>query len=269
MEIKYAKYHGCGNDFIITEEKENTDYSKVSKALCNRYTGIGADTFIVVKKDDKLTITFYNADGTRAPMCGNGIRCASAYFRDHLNVYEDEYKIHTDSGVRTVYYKDGLYKINMGKPDYSIKKLDIDFDKDELFDYNLEYKGKTYNLNAVFMTTHHLVIIVDDLNISEEIGSYFCNHKLFTKKINVNFVKILDRNNIMCKTYERGVGFTKACGSGTSSCFVVLRRKGLIDNNMTSNYEYGKLIISEENGDIYMLGPAKQIANNINFVSHE
>lgn len=264
----FSKYHGCGNDFIITLYEENVNYNELSKKMCNRYTGIGADTFIVIKKTDMFEVYFYNADGTLAPMCGNGIRCAAAYLYDNDLMKEDVYNLRTLSGIRKVFRLGNEYLINMGKPDYTKYRLDIDetvTDNDELFDYNHIYKDVKYNLNAIFMTTHHLVIPVDSLDISDEVGNYFCTHPMFTKMINVNFVKVIDKNTIKLRTFERGCGWTKACGSGSSSSVAVLNRKGILDKEVKVLYEYGTLTIKLVDDEVLMQGPAVRIADKINF----
>ena len=264
--VKFLKYHGCGNDFIICEHQEGLDYSNITKKICNRFTGIGADTFIAIDSK-KYRIWFYNADGTEAPMCGNGIRCAAAYLKHQGCVNTDTINITTDSGIRKVYYKENdLYSINMGKPSYRKEDIDLDYEKEELFDEEFIFKNKKYNLNALFFTTHHLVIPVDDLNIPDEVGEYFCKHPVFTKMINVDFVKIIDQNTISQRTYERGCGWTKACGSGATSSVAVLQRKGILDNTVKVLFEYGTVIISKENDEYFMTGPAEKIADNINFI---
>jgi len=264
----FSKYHGCGNDFIIMEYVEGVDYNTLSRDICNRFTGIGADTFIMIKKTDMFEIYFYNADGTQAPMCGNGIRCAAAYLYDNDLMKEDIYQLRTLSGIRTVYRVGNEYMINMGKPDFSKQTLSIEpsiNDSYELYDYKCEFKGKEYNLNGVFMTTHHLVIPVDDLDITDEVGEYFCTHPMFLKMINVNFVKVIDENTITLRTYERGCGWTKACGSGSSSSVVILNRKGLVNKEVKVLYQYGTLTIKLVNGEVFMQGPAVRIANKINY----
>lgn len=272
MNVILSKYHGCGNDFLIMKYDNNIkDYSKLVKKSCHRYIGIGADTFITIKDDKIPEVKFFNADGTEAPMCGNGIRCAAAYLRNHLKKEANDYEISTASGVRKVYYQDEMYKINMGKPIYDILKLDIDeklYYKKELFDEMHNYNGQEFNLNAIFMTTHHLVIPVKEISlndISDKTGEYFCKHPLFKKKINVDFVKVIDRNHIEMRTYERGVGWTKACGSGACSCFAVLNRKNIVDEEIIARFEYGEVVITKENGEVYMKGPAVEISKKIEF----
>lgn len=263
--LLFNKYHGCGNDFIICEYQENINYSEITKKICNRYTGIGADTLIVIEPKTPR-IWFYNADGTLAPMCGNGIRCAAAYLKNNNYVTEDIVNIETTTGVREVYYlENNLYKINMGKPSYKKEDIDLEYEKEELFDEEYIYEDKSYNLNAIFFTTHHLVVLVDDLNISDNVGEYFCKHPMFKKMINVDFVKIIDNKTITMKTYERGCGWTKACGSGATSSVAVLNRKGIVGNKVEVIFEYGSLIITKENDEFYMCGPGVLVAENIKF----
>ena len=154
----------------------------------------------------------------------------------------------------------------MGYPSYKKEDIDLEYEKEELFNEEFEFKGKKYNLNALFFTTHHLVIPVDDLNIPDEVGEYFCTHPIFTKMINVDFVKIIDSNTISQRTYERGCGWTKACGSGATSSVNILQRKGLVNDKVKVIFEYGELIISKEKDGYYMTGPATKIADNINFI---
>lgn len=266
MKTKFLKYHGCGNDFIVCEYDEKLDYSEITRKICNRYIGIGADTLIAIEPKEPR-IWFYNADGTYAPMCGNGIRCAAAYLKHNNYVNSDTIDIKTSTGIRKVYYLDNdLYKINMGKPDYKKESIDLEYEKEELFDEDFIIDNKKYNLNALFFTTHHLVVIVDELDITDKVGHYLCTHPMFKKGINVDFIKIVDRQTIIQRTYERGCGWTKACGSGATSSVAVLNRKGLVDDKVDVLFEYGTVTITKENDEYYMSGPATLVAKNIEFV---
>lgn len=266
MFIKCFKYHGCGNDFIIINENNTINYNDFAVKVCDRYSGIGADTLIVVSVKDIFEARFFNSDGTEAPMCGNGIRCAAKFLKDECNKDELKYIIKTSSGNREVFFEDDLYKINMGKPIYSCLQLSINSDKEEFFEEKMNFESKDIEVSAVYMTTHHLVINVNNFDDIEKMGKYFCNNKIFEKKINVNFVRIINEDEVSIKTYERGVGWTNACGSGTCAVFAVLNRKKLIKNKMIAEYKYGKLIITKENDEIYMKGPAIRVAKDILFL---
>ena len=193
----------------------------------------------------------------------------------YITATPDNYELNDEirSGMKATWEKGGFSIASFDvwdnrTADFSKETLSIEknvTNNDELFDYNHEFKGKTYNLNAVFMTTHHLVIPVDDLEITDEVGEYFCTHPMFKKMINVNFVQVIDENTIKLRTYERGCGWTGACGSGSSSSVVVLNRKGFVNKEVKVLYKYGTLTIKLINGEVFMQGPAQRIANKINY----
>lgn len=260
--MKLAKYHGCGNDFLMGVWQEDVDYSALAIKYCDRHSGVGADGVIVGKNNNgRYEMVFYNADGSRAPMCGNGIRCLVAYLKDEKLINGSSVEIDTLSGIRTIIIKDYTYVVNMGKPSYDKNLLDIDCKGKDFLNQIMTYKGKEYEVNGIFMTTHHVVIPVDDLDVPEDVGMYFCKNPIFTKGMNVDFVKVVDSNNILIKTYERGVGWTKNCGSGSCASFVILNNKGLVDKEINVKLEYGMLHITKDNEDIIMEGPAEKICD--------
>lgn len=256
MRIKISKYHGCGNDFIIMDECDEIDYSKLAVKLCNRYTGVGADGFILCKKDP-LEMIFYNADGTRAPMCGNGIRCFSRYLFDKGYQNKHVFDVITLAGVMKVFVKSlnpFLVQINMGKPLFGKKHIksieNIDY-------YALTIHQQEYILHGVFMGTIHTVVFVDDIDqiLKSDVGRIICNHSLFLEKTNVNFVQVIDEEHFIVRTYERGVGWTNACGTGACAAFVIGQKLNKCHKKVTVLLPYGELQISGED-DIFMQGPA-------------
>lgn len=257
-----SKYHGCGNSFIIGLYKDGINYSTLAKKICNKDIGIGADGMILCKGHSPFEMVFYNADGTQGPMCGNGIRCMCAYLRDNGYEKNDIITIKTLSGTRKVKCEENHYEVNMGKPYFDPILLDIR-NKEVIINKKMEFQNVEYICNAIYMTTHHLVILVDNVNISNETGNFFCTNELFKKGINVNFVKVIDQDNIIVHTYERGVGWTKACGSGSCASYVILKRERLINDKVTVHFEYGELLISQIDNDIIMKGPVDCISRNI------
>lgn len=250
--MKFEKYHGLGNDFLITEDLSIVGNSELIKSVCNRYTGIGSDGLIIVKKDP-LEMIFYNQDGTRGEMCGNGIRCFSYYCYNHNLVDSNNFECHTLDGVKHLEIKSDspfIVKVKMGEMIDKIESI------------NIEFNGKQYLVYSLNFGVPHAVIYTTE-KITEELGKYISNHPYFVNKTNVNFVNIIDENNIKIITYERGVGFTKACGTGSCSSVVVSKKLGLVKNEVFVHQALGKLLITIEDNNIYMEGPSKKVGEII------
>lgn len=238
--MKFEKYQGLGNDFIILDE--DIDEKRV-KELCDRHFGIGADGLIIYTYKDGLPyMKFFNADGSRAKMCGNGIRCYAAYLYSKKIPYT---KIYTLAGIKEIEKIDDKYKVYMGK-------AKIDF---------LEYSYKDLKLNSINTGTEHCVIIADkSLKELEIIAKDLSNRKdLFPKGTNVNMINIKDRKNIQMYTYERGVGITLACGTGACASAYLANLKKLVEPKVRVQLLGGVLEITISKDDIYMLGDAKKV----------
>ena len=250
--MKFEKYHGLGNDFLITEDLSIVGNSELIKSVCNRYTGIGSDGLIIVKKDP-LEMIFYNQDGTRGEMCGNGIRCFSYYCYNHNLLDSNNFECHTLDGVKHLEIKSNspfIVKVKMGEMIDKIESINIEFNDKQYLVYSLNFGVP----HAVIYTTEE---------ITEELGKYISNHPYFVNKTNVNFVNIIDENNIKIITYERGVGFTKACGTGSCSSVVVSKKLGLVKNEVFVHQALGKLLITIEDNNKYMEGPSKKVGEII------
>lgn len=256
--MKFLKMHGCGNDFIIADYKENIDYSNLAIKICDRYVGVGADGLILVKTNP-LEMIYYNSDGSRAPMCGNGIRCFALYCYYNKIVNDLNFDVLTLAGIMKIEIKDlnpFNVRVNMGKAIYDnslIKAYD-----------DLSFKGRIIKVNdlevkiySLFAGTIHTVIFVDDFNdkvldYAKDISDFY----LFREKTNVNFVKVVNKDTIYVKTFERGCGWTFACGTGCCASVYVANELGKINNEANVILKYGTLNIKIED-NIYMTGPAK------------
>ena len=263
--INFYKYHGCGNDFIIVKEEDikDVDLTDFIISICNRYTGIGADG-LMIDMNDKIEMKFYNQDGRSGTMCGNGLRSFAAYLKDSKKVTEDNFEIITPAGImhiKTINNNPYIFNANLGRYSYDTKLLEIDTLKNEFIDEVIKFKNREVIATAVFIGTKHLVVITDNKNdlYDESLGLYLSTHDIFKDDINVDFVYIIDNQNILMHTYERGVGFTKACGTGACASFIVLKEKGLCNEFLNVHMELGSLKISNNNDDIIMEGPAEKI----------
>ena len=273
--VKFEKYQGLGNDFIIVNEKELIekgipDYNEFAALVCDRHFGIGADGLLILKYVANMPFMFYyNSDGSQAPMCGNGIRCFAHYIKNNNIVGEDTFVVKVVPGDLTIEThqeeeNDFWAKVNMGKPIFAVNKI-IKTDKEEFINEKITVNNQEIEVSYIFMGTDHAVVFVEDLtNVNVvELGAAIENYtELFPKKTNVNFVQVKDRKNIEIITWERGAGLTLACGTGATASSVVANYLGLVENKVNVRVPGGELII-EANGkdsDAFMTGPSEKIA---------
>jgi len=266
--IPFQKYHGLGNDFIIYNEKDvlGKDYSDLAIKSCNRNTGIGADGMIIcVKKGPtRAEMVFYNADGSRAKMCGNGVRAFSQYLFDNAILKGTSYEIETLAGVMLIELdlSNGFQAtVNMGTPDFTPSSIPISRE-DEVINEKMNIIDKDFNITALLMGATHSVIFVDDLSSFDMIkyGSFIENMELFPDRTNVNFVEIKNSTNIKMQTFERGAGLTLACGTGACSAVVVGNKLNKLDKEVCVQLPLGELIIKLTDKGVFMTGPSEKIA---------
>lgn len=274
--LKFEKYHGAGNDFIIVNEKDLIekgipDYNELASQICDRHFGIGADGLLILKYVASMPFMFYyNSDGSQAPMCGNGIRCFSHYLKSNSIEENNTFIVKTLSGdllIETHYDRDEnefSAKVNMGKPIFDVKKL-INIEEERFLREKMNIGGDEVEISYIFMGTDHSVIFVDDFNKYDidKIGRRIENYtELFPKKVNVNFVKVKDRKNMEVITWERGAGRTLACGTGATASTVLARLFGYVDEKVNVVVPGGELIIEygQEGDDAFMTGPSEEIA---------
>lgn len=256
MKVEFMKYHGCGNDFLLINFTDEIDYSDLAKKICNRNLGVGADGIIVFQAPS--TMLFYNADGSAGSMCGNGLRCLARYLHDIKKVDNDCFIVNTPAGPKPVMILGELIEINLGKPDFSGKVMKI---KDEPDNY-IGQKICGIEVSAVFTGAAHLVVYVDDIETVEtKTGMALSNHSLFTDRINVNFVKMINRETFAVRTFERGVGWTAACGTGAAAVYAISYLKGLCAEAISVRFRYGTVKVHYNNQhQLLLTGPAEKIA---------
>ena len=266
--LKFQKYHGLGNDFIIFNTKDSsiTNYGELAIKICNRKTGIGADGLIAISFDNDIPrMNFFNSDGTTDSMCGNGIRCMSHYLRKNNLISQSSFPINTAAGqliVETSEVGDNfLVKVNMGQPNFSPDSIPAISDS-EIINRPLEIDGVTYLFTSLFMGTAHTVIFVDKTSdeLAEKLGPLFNDINLFPMETNVNFVEIINKKHIIIKTFERGAGLTLACGTGSCASVIVGNKFNLLEKEVTVSHQLGDLKI-DINNNIFMTGPSVFIAN--------
>ena len=277
--LKFEKYQGAGNDFIIVTERELIEkgipeYGEFASQVCDRHFGIGADGLIILKYVASMPFMFFfNGDGSQAPMCGNGIRCFSHYLVNNHLVEGDELVVKTVPGdlmIRVNYDEekdDFSARVNMGKPVFNVKEL-INTEKEQFLREKINVDGTEIEISYIFMGTDHSVIFVNDFNDYniDEFGKKIENYTdLFPKKVNVNFVKVYDRERMEVITWERGAGRTLACGTGATASAVLARTFDFVDSKVNVKVPGGQLVIEYEGGenDAFMTGPSEKIAEGL------
>ena len=273
MEINFTKMKGLGNDFILMDYIDDLDYSRLSKKMCDRHFGIGADGLIVVnpldmRKDDAdISWHIYNSDGTEPQMCGNGIRCLAKYVKDRGLVDKNKFSVNTLKGiVEPEILDNGEVRVNMGAP--ILEKDKIPFSGDKALNFSIELDNNCFIANAISMGNPHCVIFVDNDTkmLAEIFGSEIENNTNFPEKTNVEFVKILFRNEINMDVWERGCGITLACGTGSCASVVAGILNDLLDTKVKVNLPGGSLLIEWDgnvNSPVYMTGNAKTVFSGV------
>jgi diaminopimelate epimerase len=277
--IKFTKMQGLGNDFICMNYEDVYKYNlKIfSKFICDRHFGIGADGLILIgtSKVADCKMRIFNSDGTEAEMCGNGIRCLAKYVYEKNIVKKEKIRIETLAGIKEVKYKLENEKImalnvNMGTPQLDINKLPIYIPNNYKYKERkckILIKAQDKEFLGLFLTVGnpHTVIEIKDIKNFEvtKYGKIVENYKYFPQKTNVEFVEIVNENNIKLRVWERGVGETFACGTGAVAAAYAMYIENKIKNNVVVELEGGKLNISidEKTNEVYMEGPAVNIFN--------
>ena len=257
MAIKFEKWQGLGNDFIILFDDVAT--SDLAIKMCDRNFGIGADGLFCPTKSDTADIgwKFYNSDGSIAQMCGNGIRCFAKFAKEHGFVNKDKFSVETLRGVVTPeILENGNVLVDMGEPIFEPDKIPVNVDNAN----NFIIQG--FDATAVSMGNPHCVIYCDeDCAIqAQAFGRSIENDTIFPEKTNVEFINIISSNRIKMSVWERGCGLTLACGTGACASVVVGYRKMLIRNNCDVVLPGGILNVEyRDDNHVYLQGDAKKV----------
>lgn len=273
--MKFSKLQAAGNDFILANgiEYENMNLSEVAKKVCDRHFGIGADGFMTCEKSliADIKMNYYNSDGSRGEMCGNGIRCFSKFVYDNKIVTKDKFSVETDAGIKYIELslnENGnieYISVDMGSVDFSSVAVPCTLNEKEVCESEIEVDGKKIRITAVLMGVPHTVIFVDDYEKYDvnRLGKAIEYHQVFPRKTNVNFIKVLDDKNILIKTWERGAGRTLGCGTGCCSSAAVAYKLGKVKENKIKMITEGGEVFVEIGQDysIRMKGKADTICN--------
>lgn len=274
--MKFTKMHGCGNDYIyingFTEKIAQEKKPELVQKISDRHFGIGGDgaIFINPSTEADFEMEMYNADGSRAEMCGNGIRCVAKYVYDKGMTDKTKISIISCGQIKylELFLKDGkvdTVKVNMGAPVLQAEEIPVitDAGLETVVDVPITVQDKEYKMTCVSMGNPHAVVFMDDVEhlAIEQIGPYFEKHERFPKKINTEFVKVIDRSHVQMRVWERGTGETLACGTGCCATVVACILNHLTDDTVTVKLLGGEIEITwdREANLVYMTGPAETV----------
>ncbi|XRO76163.1 diaminopimelate epimerase [Methanocaldococcus sp. 10A] len=285
--MEFTKMHALGNDYIVInefdgEKVKEEEKGNFAKKICRRGFSVGADGVIFIQKptSDEYDVRFriFNSDGSEAEMCGNGIRCFSKYVYERI-MKKNPLKVETKGGLRISEMEiegDEVKKIKvyMGVPKFKLKDIPMDVEGYKEDDEFLNGELKLTNpylpkvkLSVVNVGNPHAVIFVEDNGIDLDfvrkhlnvIGKEIEHHEAFPERINVHFVKVLNHNEIRIVTWERGAGYTTACGTGTTASVIIAHKLGKTSNRVLAHLDGGDLEIEIKDDGVYMIGDAVMV----------
>jgi diaminopimelate epimerase len=268
--MRFWKYHALGNDYLVMDPKDLAAPLTVEqiKVICHRNFGVGSDGVLLgplPSTKAPFGLRIFNPDGSEAEKSGNGLRIFSRYLWDRKLVGEKEFTIETPGGVvkSTVFESGRMVRVEMGKVTFWSDEIPVTGPRREVINEKISVGGKTFTFCSAAIGNPHCVLPLPEVSaeMAKEFGPLIETHSNFPKRINVQFLKVLDRANIQIEIWERGAGYTLASGSSSSAAASVAHKLGLCDRSITVHMPGGKLSIEIGDGfDILMTGPVTKVA---------
>lgn len=272
----FVKTHALGNEYIVLDE-EKISFALTEKAIkriCNVNFGIGSDGILLKVSSSKADfgLRIFNPDGSEAEKSGNGLRIFCKFLYDYGFTNSDSFSVETKGGIvhaqiiETSNKKARIISVDMGRAIFNSREIPTLFQTDEVIGEKITVYDREFEINCVSVGNPHCVIIKDQLDIDEvkKYGKGIENHAMFPNRINVQFAKVISRNEVEVLIWERGAGFTLVSGSSSSAVACVLRKMGLINNDVKIKMLGGELKINiDDHWNIRMTGEARQIAEGV------
>lgn len=270
MSIHFHKYHALGNDYIVIDPNHfpiNLNESNI-KLICDRNFGIGSDGILYgpIFEEDSIKLRIFNPDGSEAEKSGNGIRIFSKYLVDAQYVSDKKFILDTLGGRVFVELLDELgelIKVDMGSVTFQSEIIPVGGLSREVVNENLEIEGEVYQITCLSIGNPHCVIPIDlfSKETALKLGPSIENHSMFPNKINMQLLKVIDRNNIQIEIWERGAGYTMASGSSSCAAASAAYKLGLVDNEIKVHMPGGEIdIVIYTDGHIHMTGTVSSVA---------
>lgn len=271
--LSFVKMHGAGNDYVYVDcfrQPAPVDPPALARVIADRHTGVGGDGLILITPSDRADarMRMYNADGSEAEMCGNGVRCVAKYVYDSELVKKPQLSIETGAGVLSLDLEIAAGKVervrvNMGPPILDVDRVPTRLPGPQAIAKELIVDGRAFEVTSVSMGNPHCVIFVpeatDELVLG--VGPKIEHHPLFPARVNVEFVQVISPTEMIQRTWERGSGETLACGTGASAVCVAGVLTGQGGRRVTIHLRGGDLELewNETDGCVYMTGPATEV----------
>ncbi len=271
MPIQFTKMHGLGNDYFFIEAEHDSpvDWPELSRRMSHRYLGAGSDGIILILPSDKadFAMRIFNADGSEAETCGNGVRCFAKYVHERRLTSKTYFVIDTLGGPNRVELSVedqtvARVRSNMGRPKFERADIPMEGPAGRVLEEPLDVYGETFPVTCVNVGNPHAVVFVDDATRVdlENLGPMIENHPKFPQRTNVEFVNVVDRENIVMRIWERGSGVTMASGSGACGAALASMITERVNRRVEVNLVFGRLSIEwAEDGNVYQEGPAAEV----------
>lgn len=272
--IKFTKMHGLGNDYVYidcySQEVNLGNISDLAKFMSNRHFGIGSDGIILICKSEiaDFKMRMFNFDGSEAEMCGNGIRCVGKFVYDKGLTNKKTVKIETLAGIKILNLnvknsKVETVRVDMDEPILNPKEIPVNFDKEPVKELKIKAIDREFDFTCVSMGNPHSITIVENTKEFdiEKYGPVLEIDEHFPKRSNIEFIEIIDENNIKMRVWERGAGETLACGTGACATAVACNINGLTERKVNIELLGGTLEIDwdEETNHVFMTGSATTV----------
>lgn len=272
-KIKFTKMHGIGNDYIYINcfEQKIENPNELAIKMSPRRFSVGADGVILICPSDvaDAKMRMFNLDGSEGKMCGNGIRCVGKYIYDNNIAHQSVVTVETLSGIKTLEIADKCGKaetitVDMGTPELTPSKIPAVAEGNAIINQPITVAGRQYRITAVSMGNPHAVVFcdeIDSLNL-EKIGPDFEHHAMFPEQVNTEFIRVINKNTLQMRVWERGSGETLACGTGACASVVAAVKNGYCKQNeeITVHLAGGDLFITyAADGRVFMRGGAEKV----------
>jgi diaminopimelate epimerase len=269
MRVHFRKYHGLGNDYLVIDPNvHDVDLTPDAiRLLCDRNFGIGADGILYGpnKSRDNFSLRIFNPDGSEAEKSGNGLRIFAKYLFESKYVDEKNFSIETSGGIVEAYIEDdsaNLIKINMGKMTFLSTNIPVRGKEREVVNEEILIDGIKYKVTCLSVGNPHCVIPMDDVTEkkAKELGPKVENHDMFPNRINMQLLKVIDRENIEIRIWERGAGYTLASGSSSCAAAGAAYKLGMVDSKINMKMPGGSLFVEIcDNNEIYLTGEVEGV----------